>query len=179
MKERITVSGFVATQPEQTIANDALVISSFRIGTTERVRDRETGEWRDGHTNWFTVKAFRELARNVLACVHQGEPVVVTGHLKVKKWRREDGTNTTFVELEADSIGHDLAWGSTKFARTRFARQARTDGQDAAEDTAEEVLDTETGELTSGDTRAGSGHDVPWAEEGDLDPADAVDQEAA
>lgn len=153
MKERITVSGFVATEPEQTVANERMMVSTFRIGTTERIRDWESGAWRDGHTNWFTVKAFRDLARNVLACVHQGEPVVVTGNLKVKKWRREDGTNFTFVELEADAIGHDLAWGTTKLIRTRFPRQQTPDdGPTTGEPTdgaGGELLDPETGELVS------------------------------
>lgn len=162
MKERITVRGFVATEPEQIVVNETMMISSFRIAATARRLDRDTNSWQDDHTNWFTVKAFRDTARNVLACVHKGEPVVVTGQLKVSGFQRDDGTRGTNVEIEADALGHDIAWGTTKLVRTRLPRADREGAPsvDAAPRHEGEDVDPATGELGP------SAATDPWSDSG-------------
>lgn len=70
-----------------------------------------------GHTNWFSVRAFRSLGLNVLASIKKGQPVVVVGKLKVRFWEGEHGRNTA-VDVDAVSIGHDLALGTACFQRT-------------------------------------------------------------
>jgi single-strand DNA-binding protein len=75
-----------------------------------------------GETNWYTVTAFRQLAQNVGSSVQKGDRVVVTGRLKIRKW--ESGQREGMVvEIDAEAIGHDLAWGTSTF--TRIARPPR------------------------------------------------------
>jgi single-stranded DNA-binding protein len=83
--------------------------------------------------NWFTVTGFRQLAINASTSVSKGDRIIVTGKLRVRDWDNGERTGTS-VEIEADSIGHDLSWGSAKFTRTVLVRE-----QDPSADEAESV----------------------------------------
>ncbi|MFI7585055.1 single-stranded DNA-binding protein [Kocuria sp. M1N1S27] len=117
MTEQITVRGYVATDPESRNLPDGTVVVTFRLASTPRWFDQQAASWRDGHTNWFTVQAFRGLGLNTLASVRTGQPVVVVGRLKVRFWEGEHGRNTA-VDVDAVSVGHDLALGTACFQRT-------------------------------------------------------------
>jgi single-strand DNA-binding protein len=109
MSSSITVRGFAATQPKFVIVN-GLSISSFRLGSSERRFNRATGGWENGPTSWFSVSCFRELATNAFASINKGDPIIVTGRLKVSEWSAGDKSGLD-VEIEADGIGHDFRWG--------------------------------------------------------------------
>ena len=44
--------------------------------------------------------------------VRRGEHVVVAGRLRIRDWHNAD-KNGTAIEIEADSVGHDLTWCTT------------------------------------------------------------------
>ncbi|MDO0927659.1 single-stranded DNA-binding protein [Streptomyces sp. TG1A-8] len=90
----------------------------FRLAVTARYWDREKGAWTDGHTNFFTVWANRQLALNVAASVEVGQPVVVQGRLKVRTEQRENQQQWTSADIDAVTIGHDLTRGTAAFRRT-------------------------------------------------------------
>ncbi|MEX5270782.1 single-stranded DNA-binding protein [Kocuria sabuli] len=117
MTDQITVRGYVATDPESRNLPDGTVVVTFRLASTPRWFDQQSSSWRDGHTNWLTVQAFRALGLNALASIKKGQPVVVVGKLKVRFWEGEHGRNTA-VDVDAVSIGHDLALGTACFQRT-------------------------------------------------------------
>ncbi|MEU3250195.1 single-stranded DNA-binding protein [Streptomyces sp. NPDC006997] len=111
----ICVVGNVATQPVyRELASGPS--TRFRLAVTARYWDREKSAWTDGHTNFFTVWANRQLATNAMACLSVGEPVIVQGRLKVRTDVRE-GQNRTSADIDAVAIGHDLARGTTAFRR--------------------------------------------------------------
>ncbi|GGV80352.1 single-stranded DNA-binding protein [Streptomyces thermoviolaceus] len=89
----------------------------FRLAATSRYWDREKNAWTDGHTNFFTVWANRQLAMNVAASLTVGDPVLVQGRLKVRTEVR-DGTPRTWADIDAVAIGHDLTRGTAAFRRT-------------------------------------------------------------
>jgi single-strand DNA-binding protein len=117
MSEHITVRGFVATDPQVRMAQAGFSVGNFRLAATDRRFDREANAWVDGQTNWFTVNMFRGLALNAGASLAKGMPVIVTGRLKVRPWEAGDRSGTA-VEIEADSIGHDLTLGTARFSRS-------------------------------------------------------------
>lgn len=41
----------------------------------------------------------------------------MTGRLRIREWDNGERKGTT-IDVEAEAIGHDLAWGSTTFTRT-------------------------------------------------------------
>ncbi len=116
MTDSITLTGLVATAPRHIVTSEGLAISSFRLASTQRRFDRSTERWIDGDTNWYTITGFRQLAINVASSVGKGQRVVVVGRLKIREWENGERSGTT-IEVEADSVGHDLAWGTSVFTR--------------------------------------------------------------
>lgn len=92
--------------------------TTFRVAQSERhqVRD-EPGRWADSEPNFYDVSVSRSSGENAARCLRKGHPVVVHGRLRVRQFRRDDGSYGTAVELEAYSLGHDLRWGVTSFTR--------------------------------------------------------------
>lgn len=108
--------GNVATQP---VYRDLAAGPSarFRLAVTSRYWDREKNAWTDGHTNFFTVWANRQLATNASASLSVGDPVVVQGRLKVRTEAREGQQSRSSADIDAVAIGHDLARGTSAFRR--------------------------------------------------------------
>jgi single-strand DNA-binding protein len=121
----VTLVGWAATGPRE-VVGDRVPFTSFRLACTERSFDRRVGEFVDRGTEWFTVKAFRDVAHNVAASVRKGDPVLVHGRLTTQEWEGERGSRTTLV-VEASAIGLDLTKGKTLFSRT--VRAARPEGE--------------------------------------------------
>lgn len=90
----------------------------FRLASTRRVVDRQTGGFRDGPTLWFTVKAWRATAQNLQRSLVKGDPVVVVGRLGQSDWVGQDGAARSELVLEALAVGHDLGFGTAQFRRT-------------------------------------------------------------
>ena len=110
--ETTTIQGLVATTPRHIITQDGLPITTFRLASSS-----------DGdNTNWYTITAFKALALNSATSINKGDRVVVTGKLLVRDWDNGQTTGTS-VEVEANSIGHDLSWGTSVFTRTILVQQ--------------------------------------------------------
>lgn len=122
MTEQITITGLVATTPRHLVTQDALPITSFRVASSQRRFDRNQNKWVDGETNWYTVTAFRQLAINSAGSINKGDRIVITGKLRIRDWDNGERAGTS-VEIEADSMGHDLTWGSSTFTRTVLVRE--------------------------------------------------------
>jgi len=112
-----TTTGLVATTPRYLKTMDGLDITSFRLASGTKRFDRTKMEWVEGETNWLTITSFGTLAINVASSISKGDRIVISGTLRVRDW--DNGTNSgTSVEVEADTIGHDLVWGQSTFTRT-------------------------------------------------------------
>lgn len=116
----ITVTGNVCGDVISRTTASGFEVTSFRLASTPR-RFRN-GAWEDGETVYLTVNCWRTLGQHVFASVHRGDPVLIRGMLRVRTYEH-NGSKGTSVEIEALSLGHDLARGTTAF--TRAARAAR------------------------------------------------------
>lgn len=135
MSQVITTSGLVATTPRHLVSADGLQITSFRLACSTRRFDRTTMAWVDGETNWYTITAFRQLALNVASSVSKGDRIIVSGKLRVRDWDNGERSGTS-VEIEAETMGHDLVWGTTTFARTTLVREYSSDEEEIVIETA-------------------------------------------
>jgi single stranded DNA-binding protein len=115
---QVFLAGYVAREPRFRITTRGISSVTLRVACTPRWVDRETGEWTDGETSFVTVLCWRTLADNVAKCLHKGEPVLVKGRLHVRPYEK-DGAPRLAVEIEASSVGHDLARGVASFQRPR------------------------------------------------------------
>jgi len=131
MTDHLTLTGLIATTPRHIVTSEGLAITSFRLASQQRKFDKSTERWADAETNWYTVTAFRDLAINASQSLNKGDRVVTVGRLKVRDWSNDDRSGTS-IEVEAESLGHDLHWGVSKFQRVSLP------GLDATEDMGEE-----------------------------------------
>lgn len=106
----------------------------FRILVKERRFDPTTNRFVDAEPSFFTVLSWRHLADNVKASIRKGDPVVVSGRLRVREWAADDGSRGAIAEISANSVGHDLARGQSRFEPRSTGRVAGISraGSDAA-----------------------------------------------
>lgn len=131
MSDMITVAGLVATTPRSLTTSEGLPITSFRLASSQRRFDRSQQKWVDADSNWFTVTAFRHLAVNASRSLVKGQRVVVAGRLRIREWENGERSGIT-VEIEADSIGHDLSWGTGSWTRVQASTAHRDEPADPA-----------------------------------------------
>lgn len=115
----VTLVGFVATEPKVRYVNGSTPVANMRIGSSVRKLDRETGEWQDGETSFYSVTCWRALASNAATCLHKGQPVIVAGKLRVNSWQDRTGQPRTEVVVDAETIGFDLTRGVAQFSRLK------------------------------------------------------------
>lgn len=130
MSDTITITGNVATAPEFKRSGTGLPITTFRVASSQRRFDRATGTWVETNTNWYQVSAFRGLAEHAHASLRKGDRVIVAGRLRVRQW--DTGVKQgTSVDIEAESVGHDLLWGTTTFIKDAASMRESAPAPDA------------------------------------------------
>jgi single-strand DNA-binding protein len=118
----IVIVGNVLTAPEwRRTTNTNSLVANFKVASTARKLDKDTGRWVDGNSLRVRVNCWRKLAEGVTASVVVGDPVVVAGRLYTRDWTDADGNQRTTYELEAVAVGHDLSRGQAQFMRNRPA----------------------------------------------------------
>jgi single-strand DNA-binding protein len=125
MSTQIATTGLVATTPRHLITAEGLAITSFRLASSNRKYDEATRKWLDGETNWYTVTAFHDLAKHVSTSINKGDRINVQGLLRVRDWDNGERAGTS-VEIEAETMGHDLSWGTSVFTRTLLVKTEYT-----------------------------------------------------
>lgn len=143
---QITLSGNVAATPSLRLAGGTPV-TSFRVGATPRRFDKATDSWSDAETLWFTVTAWRALAEHCVTSLAKGDRVVVHGRLTQKTWTPEDAPPRPGLEVEALTVGLDLARTSAvparKSATARGSEPAASEPADVGADESGEPDDDE------------------------------------
>ena len=128
----VTICGNVLTAPEwRRTSQTGTYVMTFRFASTSRRFGRQSGQWVDGDSLRVKVACWRTLGQNAFESVQLGDPLIVHGRLFSRDWLDSDGNKRTSYELDAVSVGHDLARGVAKFARRRPA--GATDSVDDAE----------------------------------------------
>jgi single-strand DNA-binding protein len=130
MAENISVTGFVATEPKlsTTTANHAII--SFRMASVGRRFNRENARWEDTSPNWYTVHCFKKLAEHAGQSLVKGDRIIVRGRLKIRDWDNGERSGTS-VEIDAESIGHDLMFGISSFERTTHTPELEEEESEA------------------------------------------------
>jgi single-strand DNA-binding protein len=114
----LTLTGYVTAEPKlwHTVQTQTPV-ASVRVGSTPRRLNRDTGEWQDGETSYYTVKCWRKLAENVHGSLRKGDMIIVRGKISTRTWVDDQQRTRTELQVEADSVGHDLSFGWSRFNR--------------------------------------------------------------
>ena len=113
-----TVVGNAVTDVSLRTTTSGASVASFRLASNSRRFDKATKSWVEQEPSYLSITAWSQLAENVALSIHKGQPIVVTGKLKVRQW--QDGEKSgTAVEIDAQSIGHDLNRGTSDFTKVK------------------------------------------------------------
>lgn len=113
----ITVVGNVVADPEPRVSQAGRSWVTFRIASTPRVRDRQTGDWSDGEPLWIGCRAYGEYADNIAASVTKGMRVIVYGRLTQRSYTDNQGQQRTSLDLEVEEIGPSLRFATAQVTR--------------------------------------------------------------
>ena len=78
----ITLVGNLVDDPELRFTPSGAAVASFRIASTPRTYDKQSGDWKDGETLFLTCSAWRQLGENVAESLQKGARIIVQGRLK-------------------------------------------------------------------------------------------------
>ncbi len=137
----VTLQGHIGGPVNLRQAGDSPV-ANLRVACTPRRLQRQTNQWVDGETQWYSVSAWRHLGEHCARSLVSGDPVIVHGRLHTRTYTNKDGAEVTSLEVEALLVGHDLSRGISSFSKrpsaaemaARAAAEPTVDGGSAAAD---------------------------------------------
>lgn len=113
----ITVVGNLVADPEPRVSQAGKSWVTFRIASTPRVRDRQSGDWSDGEALWLGCRAYGEYADNIAASLTKGMRVIVQGRLTQRSYTDNQGAQRTSLDLEVEEVGPSLRFATASVTR--------------------------------------------------------------
>src|SRR3954453_18517418 len=113
----ITVVGNLPDDPELRFTPSGAAVAKFRIASTPRTLDRQSGEWKDGEPLFLACNIWRDAAEHVAESLQRGARVIVQGRLRQRSYETREGEKRTVYELEVDEIGPSLRYATAKVQR--------------------------------------------------------------
>src|SRR5690606_8350011 len=117
----ITLVGNLTDDPELRFTPSGAPVANFRVASTPRTFDRQSGEWRDGDPLFMSCTVWRQMAENVAESLQRGTRVIVTGRLRQRSYETRDGQQRTVVEVDVDEIGPALRYATAKVTKTQLS----------------------------------------------------------
>ncbi len=115
---KVILVGNLGRDPEVRFMNDGGKIVQLSLATSERWKDRQTGEQRE-RTEWHRVVIFNEALANIAEqYCRKGSTVYVEGQLQTRKWTDQQGVEkyTTEIVLQRFRGGLTLLGGKSENA---------------------------------------------------------------
>ena len=130
------ILGRLGKDPESRTTQDGRIIVNLSIATSEKWRDKNSGEWKE-KTEWHRVVVFNEgLAKIAQQYLKKGSQVYVEGQIQTRKWTDRQGVERYSTEIvlgpyrsalylvdgarrNDDDYGGDTGGGSPRSGSTR------------------------------------------------------------
>ena len=113
----ITLVGNIVADPELRFTPAGAAVASFRVASTPRVFNKDTGQHEDGEALFLTCNVWRQAAENVAESLAKGMRVIVNGNLKQRSYQTKEGENRTVYEVDVAEVGPSLTFASAQVNR--------------------------------------------------------------
>jgi single-strand DNA-binding protein len=100
---KVIIVGNLGRDPESRTFPSGGQVCNVRIATTDRWKDRQSGEQKE-LTEWHNVVFNDRLAEIAAQYLRKGSQVYVEGSLRTRKWTDKDGNERYTTEIRADSM---------------------------------------------------------------------------
>lgn len=108
----VTIVGNVVASPDLRMSQAGKPWVTFRIASTPRVRDKQSGDWSDGEPLWLGCRAYGSYAENIAASLTKGMRVIVEGRLSQRSYTDNQGQQRTSLDLEVEEVGPSLRFAT-------------------------------------------------------------------
>lgn len=112
------LAGNLVADPVIRFSNRGKIMVKLRVASSKRVRDAESGQWREGPTVFHDVVCWGQLAQNVGEHFLKGDLVVVQGVWQREEWTGADGQPNQRVTMAARHIGLGVTFRAARYVRT-------------------------------------------------------------
>ena len=110
MYQKITIVGYLGSDPEMRYMPDGTAVTSFSVATNRGWTDKATGQ-PVKETTWFRVSIWGKRGETANQYLNRGSRVLVEGRIKPdpntgspRVFTRQDGTVGSSYEITADSF---------------------------------------------------------------------------
>ena len=100
---KVVLIGNLGADPEVSFLPSGDAVMNFRIATSMRWNDKNTGEKKE-ETEWHRITLFGKLANSVGEYLKKGRQVYVEGRLRTRKWQDKDGQDRYTTEIVANAV---------------------------------------------------------------------------
>lgn len=100
---KVQLIGNLGRDPEVRYAPDGTAFATLSLATSERWKDKETGEPRES-TEWHRVVFSGKLAEIAGEYLIKGSAIYVEGKLKTRKYQDKDGKDQYTTEIRCDQM---------------------------------------------------------------------------
>ncbi|GAA0995295.1 MULTISPECIES: single-stranded DNA-binding protein [Nocardiopsidaceae] len=116
---QITLVGNLVDDPELRFTPSGAAVANFRVASTPRTFDKQSGEWKDGESMFLTCTVWRQYAENVAESLQRGMRVIVQGRLKQRSYETQQGEKRTVFEIDVEEVGPALRSATAKVTKTQ------------------------------------------------------------
>ena len=120
---KVILIGNLGADPELRSTSSGESICNLRLATTDKWKDKTTGEARET-TEWHRVVLYRRLAEIAGEYLKKGSSVYIEGRLRTRKWQDKDGNERATTEIEGNEL--KMLWGKRSDGEFRTPSSART-----------------------------------------------------
>ncbi len=99
----VQLIGRLTADPELKYTPKGVPVCTFRIAVSRRIKDRETGDFKEDVT-FLNCVAWRRLAEQADTFLKKGSAILLEGRLRSRSWETGDGQRRSTVEVVARRI---------------------------------------------------------------------------
>ena len=111
----LTIIGNLTRDPELKFLGNGIAICKFSVASNQKKANGEN------ESHYFDCVAWRDLGENVAESYRIGDRVLVHGKLKQDRWKSDDGSSRSKIEIEVEDCGLSNKWATTVGTKTKRA----------------------------------------------------------
>lgn len=100
---KVIIVGNLGADPETRYLPSGDAVTSIRVATTDRYKDKQSGEMREA-TEWHSISFFGKLAEIAGQYLKKGSQVYVEGSLRTRKYTDKAGVEKYATDIRADTM---------------------------------------------------------------------------
>ncbi len=98
---KVILIGHLGRDAETKFTQSGVAMTRFSVATNRRIKDSQTGEWRD-ETDWVNVVLWRQ--ENLAQYLQKGKQVYVEGRIQTRSYEDKDKKKVYATEVVADDV---------------------------------------------------------------------------